>query len=155
MLPIDPKRIAEELRTLPERGRAAAEARFMRWSEENPTKRCEHCFGRGSYAQAPCGTTRPFDHTDFRVGVDRFVETCPRCRGLGRVFISREEAKRIEQEAIEHERRRYALIRRATCKAWRKPSAWFDRLARKRVGANATPADWANAAAAVAAELGT
>jgi len=156
MLPIDKERIARDLATLGERGRAAAEAGFLRWREEHPTKPCTHCAGHGNYTER-AGTRRPFDHRDFdRELGDRYEASCPVCRGGGKIAITKEEAHRLERRAIKKARATYRTLRRAVCIDRELEPDHFDRLAKKHLppGTEKNPQAWLNAAREVAVYFG-
>ncbi len=153
MLPLDRERVRRNLDTLGDRGRADAEARLRRWSEEHPTAPCRRCSGKGCYAER-AGARRPFVHLDFDASKgDRYVSSCPACRGFGKVRVTKARAAYLARRELRETRKAYARIRAAVCREQGIDGAHFDRIARKRLRAE-TPAAWLEAARAVADFLG-
>ena len=150
----------EDLRRLAAGGRAEAEARLR---AESPTERCERCFGKGSYAEGADGKRRPYHPADFSPEADRYVASCPACRGFGYTPCTPARAAYIERRKEREERKRrkgareeYARIRAAVCKDQDLETAHFDRLTRKKVPAGKeSPEAWLSAARSVADFFGT
>ncbi len=149
MHPID-RRVLENLKTLAERGRAAAEERDLRFAEAHPMLPCAGCAGQGCYAERE-GVRRPFDHRDFKPeNGDRFVATCPDCRGLGRVPTSLVEVEALASERRAAARVAYEQLRTEVCRARGLTPSAFDRIARKQFAtATPSPEDWVAAAQAI------
>ena len=156
------KTLRTDVARLANHGRAASEVRLLE-SARFPTERCEHCFGKGTYAEAPNGTRRPYHPSDFDLEADRYVASCPKCRGFGYFPCSparaaylarrkeREEAKKVRAARAEYARIRAAVVREQEIEP-----AHFDRLTRKKVPAGKeSPEAWLSAARSVADFFGT
>lgn len=157
MLPIDKEKIARDLATLGDRGRAASGARWMRWAEEHPTIPCTHCTSRGCYVER-AGARRPYDHRDFDTAKgDQYVATCAACRGLGRVHVTPEEARAHLERETKRTRAAYAKLRTAivhACEHLGFTSTRVDDLARRRIVGEPTPTAWLRALEQLAHENG-
>lgn len=135
-------------------GRAAAEARLLRWREEHPTLPCGHCAGRGSYLERG-GVRRPFSPDGLDPALDRYEGSCPECRGFGYRSATHAEVAAHRAALLERDRDAYRAVRAAACKGLGLSRKKFDRLVRARIASPApAPAHWLAAARALAAEFG-
>lgn len=103
---------------------------------------CSRCKGKGCYTKARDGTRRPFDHRDFVPG-DRFIATCPKCRGGGQRSCSVEELRRA-----------YRKTRKRVCRERGFEADAFDRMVRMHLSKDPSPAAWYEAAKRVALTFG-
>jgi hypothetical protein len=119
------------------------------------TAPCPRCFV-GCYVETP-GTPgrRAYDPRTFKTGVDRFVSSCPACRGLGRVFVTPEEHAGLARLAATIAQDAFRRSRAAVCRARGLSPSWFDAAARKRLApGDSSPTAWARAAHTIAEEFG-
>lgn len=139
-LPIRIKHGALHRRRLKAAKRATVEG--ARWFRPTLTLPCTQCKGRGAYTKGRDGKRRPFDHRDFKPG-ERYIATCPKCRGLGRRVCSVDELRKA-----------YKKIRKLVCKERGFDLEIFDRMVKRRLGSDPSPATWYEAAKEVASTYG-
>lgn len=110
---------------------------------KTPHLPCKQCGGQGNYTKAKDGTRRPFDQNDFKHGSDRYIGSCPKCRGLGKVVCTLPELRKA-----------YRKLRKLVCKERAFDHASFDRMVKKRLGKDPVPTAWYEAARHLARTFG-
>jgi len=122
-------------------------------SHDVPSRPCTGCWGRGCYAQrGRGGPRRPYDPRTFDQGAgDVYEASCADCRGLGRVFISAEEAAADARREADGARASYRGYRWEICNEYGIGREEFDSFAARRLGRDRSPRAWVAAARAVAA----